>query len=122
MSELSTNQLDALNRLTKAIAELIGEHLPSKPLSADIETILSSNEFYDAVAEVISDDPSDRIEYRVESLFDDRIGEVELSCDQIYFDSDFYETVFDRMESKIHNLVSDVLEHKLTTLTIVVGE
>ncbi len=96
MSELSFNQLDAINRLTKAIAELISEHLPtSSELSEKTEgelteTFCSSQRFRDEVIDIVRDDPewiiSGTAEDKATETFDERIGDAELDSSQIYFD------------------------------------
>jgi len=125
MSELSFNQLDAINRLTKAFAELIGEHLPSSE-SADTESICESQRFRDEVISILRDDPecvlSSHAEDKANETFDERIGDCELDSDQIYFESRFYRETFDEISHRISELIEQVFDEKLSNLKIVVGE
>lgn len=122
MSELSFNQLDAINRLTKAVAELIGEHLPSSE-STDIETVCNSQTFRDEVISILRDDPewiiSNYAEDKANEQFDERIGDCELDSSQIYFDGHFYREVFDQISHRISELIEQVLDEKLSNLKIV---
>jgi hypothetical protein len=122
MSELSFNQLDAINRLTKAVAELISEHLPSSE-STDTETICSSQTFRDEVISILRDDPewilSSHAEDKANEQFDERIGDCELDSSQIYFDGHFYREVFDQISHRITEIVEEVVDEKLGDLKIV---
>ena len=125
MSELSFNQLDAINRLTKAVAELIGEHLPSSE-STDTETICNSQRFRDEVISILRDDPewilSSQAEDKANDVFDERIGDAELDSGQIYFDQRFYREVFGEISHMITEVVEEVVDEKLSNLKIVRGE
>ena len=122
MSELSFNQLDAINRLTKAVAELIGEHLPSSE-STDTDSICSSQRFRDEVISILRDDPewilSSHAEDKASETFDERIGDCELDSGQIYFDSHFYREVFDQISHRITEIVEEVVDEKIGDLKIV---
>tara|TARA_R100000329_G_C7593925_1_gene210565 strand:+ start:873 stop:1253 length:381 start_codon:yes stop_codon:yes gene_type:complete len=122
MSELSFNQLDAINRLTKAVAELIGEHLPSSE-STDTDSICSSERFRDEVISILRDDPewiiSGTAEDKATETFDERIGEAELDSSQIYFDGHFYREVFDSISDRISELIEQIFDEKLSNLKIV---
>ncbi len=125
MSELSFNQLDAINRLTKAVAELIGEHLPSSE-STDTDSICSSQRFRDEVISILRDDPewilSSHAEDKASETFDERIGDCELDSSQIYFDGHFYREVFDHISHRITEVAEEVVDEKLSNLKIVRGE
>lgn len=125
MSELSFNQLDAINRLTKAVAELIGEHLPSSE-STDTDSICSSQRFRDEVISILRDNPewiiSGIAEDKAYETFDERIGDAELDSSQIYFDSHFYREVFGEISNMITEVVEEVVDEKLSNLKIVRGE
>ena len=125
MSELSFNQLDAINRLTKAVAELIGEHLPSSE-STDTDSICSSQRFRDEVISILRDDPewilSSHAEDKANEQFDERIGDCELDSNQIYFESSFYREVFDQISHRITEVVEEVVDEKIGDLKIVRGE
>ena len=122
MSELSFNQLDAINRLTKAVAELIGEHLPSSE-STDTDSICSSQRFRDEVISILRDDPewilSSHAEDKASETFDERIGDCELDSGQIYFDGHFYREVFDQISHRITEIVEEVVDEKIGDLKIV---
>jgi Asp-tRNA(Asn)/Glu-tRNA(Gln) amidotransferase A subunit family amidase len=132
MSELSFNQLDAINRLTKAIAELIGEHLPtSSELSEKTEgelteTFCSSQRFRDEVVSILRDDPewilSSFAEDKANEQFDERIADAELDSSQIYFDSQFYRETFDHISHRITEIAEEVVDERLSNLKIVRGE
>lgn len=123
MSELSFNQLDAINRLTKAFAELIGEHLPSSE-STDTESICNSERFRDEVVSILRDNPewiiSGIAEDKAYETFDDRMSECEIDSSQVYFESGFYHEVFDQISHNITQIVEEVLDEKLSNLKIVV--
>lgn len=125
MSELSFNQLDAINRLTKAFAELIGEHLPSSE-STDTESICNSQRFRDEVISILRDDPewilSSHAEDKASEAFDDRISQCEIDSSQVYFDTYFYREVYDQIADRISELIEQVLDEKLSNLKIVRGE
>lgn len=122
MSDLSFNQLDAINRLTKAVAELISEHLPSSE-STDTDSICSSERFRDEVISILRDDPewilSSHAEDKASETFVERIGDCELDSSQIYFDGHFYREVFDQISHRITEIVEEVVDEKLGDLKIV---
>ena len=127
MSELSFNQLDAINRLTKAVAELIGEHLSydiSEKTEGELtETFCSSQRFRDEVISILRDDPewilSSHAEDKASETFDERIGDCELDSGQIYFDGHFYREVFDQISHRITEIVEEVVDEKIGDLKIV---
>jgi hypothetical protein len=123
MTEENNNPLDPIHDLGKALAALIGEHLPAQIFNSDNVSEILRDEIRDVVRDEanggsISDSLYDNIS--------DCISECEIDSHQVYYGQGFYREVYNEIEHLIMNYVTElageIVDAKLANLEIVVSE
>ena len=141
MSEENNNQLDPIHDLGKALAVLIGEHLPDRIRKVAFSDVIGSMDnvsaFFnnDNVSEILRDEIRDVIRDEAnggsisDSLYDtisDAISECEIDSHQVYYGQGFYREVYENITHLISGQISehfdDVISEIVSKLEIVVGE
>tara|TARA_R100000458_G_C8274613_1_gene249597 strand:- start:714 stop:1166 length:453 start_codon:yes stop_codon:yes gene_type:complete len=137
----NNNQLDPIHDLAKALAALIGEHLPAHTTEVTFSDVIGSidnvSAFFnsDNVSEILRDEIRDVVRDEAnggsisDSLYDnisDCISECEIDSHQVYYGEGFYQEVHDNIShligDQISELLDDAISEIVSKLEIVVGE